>query len=324
MERITLGNDEFEGRNNAYVLLDGESVTLVDTGLSAPDIATDLEAGIEAAGGSVDRIDRILLTHWHPDHAALAGDLQARSGATVYVHESDAPLVREDPWDVLRPQLNRRFEAWDLPADKRAALREWIDETAPERGRPSAVEAFDDGATFRVSGRELEAVHAPGHTAGQTAFLFDSPGGREAVVGDTILPVYTPNVGGADIRLDHPLTTYLSSLDRLRREGLDRVWPGHRDPITDPAARIDRIRTHHRQRTERIVGLLREEGPLTPWAVAGHLFGELEGIHVLHGPGEAFAHLDHLAGAGAAVVADGRYRLGADPPDVRSIIDRGG
>jgi hypothetical protein len=43
--------------------------------------------------------------------------------------------------------------------------------------------------------------------------------------------------------------------------------------------------------------------------VSNDLFGELESIHVLHGPGEAHAHLEHLEAAGD-VISDGTdYQL---------------
>jgi len=45
------------------------------------------------------------------------------------------------------------------------------------------------------------------------------------------------------------------------------------------------------------------------WEVAPALFGELQGIHILHAPGEAYADLDYLSRE-ATLERDGRrYRL---------------
>ncbi|MFC6772029.1 MBL fold metallo-hydrolase, partial [Halorubrum pallidum] len=58
----------------------------------------------------------------------------------------------------------------------------------------------------------------------------------------------------------------------------------------------------------------------TPWEVSAELFGALSGIHVLHGPGEAYAHLDHLAAAGVAEHDGRRYRLVDSAIDVDSLF----
>jgi len=126
-------------------------------------------------------------------------------------------------------------------------------------------------------------VHAPGHAAGLCCFETES--GDEAFVGDALLPVYTPNVGGADVRVERPLERYVATLDRLIDRDYERVWPGHRDPIAEPTARADAILEHHRERTDTILAFLDDHGPADAWTVSAHLFGDLEGIHIVHGPG---------------------------------------
>jgi len=336
--RIPLGNTVFEGQNNAY-LVDGAVTTVVDVGISMPDVRDDLLDGLAAAGVSPGDIDQILLTHWHPDHSGLAGELQERSGATVRAHEADVPLISgdEDAAVDLRTLRQRRFDEWGVPDEKRAeleAVQSGFDSVA---GSPSDVESLVDGDRVPAGDGELEVCHLPGHAAGHVAFTFETgPECREAntdpaeepeadprfeaFVGDVILPEYTPNVGGADLRLERPLEQYMKSLDRLIGLDLDYAWPGHRDPIEEPSERARVIRAHHVERTRRVVDALREHGPADAWTVSAHLFGELEDIHILHGPGEAFAHLDHLERAGA-VERDGfSYRLVDPDPDISELF----
>jgi glyoxylase-like metal-dependent hydrolase (beta-lactamase superfamily II) len=174
------------------------------------------------------------------------------------------------------------------------------------------VTPLADGDRLHVGGRDLRVRHAPGHTAGSCVLEFDGDAGREAFVGDAVLPEYTPNVGGADVRVDRPLATYLDTLDALAARDYDRVWPGHRDPIDDPTGRIETIVDHHRERTERVVEVLREHGPADAWTVSAHLFGDLHGIHVMHGPGEAHAHLEYLAEQGLVERTAEGYRVRAE------------
>lgn len=350
MNRIQLGNTVFEGENDVYVL-DGETTALVDTGVALPDVRADLEAGLAERGVAFADVDAIALTHWHPDHAGLAGEIQAAGGADVFVHEADAPLVdgTETPL-TADPDLQREtFERWGLPEADQKRLRDFFDAVSADlSGRPADVTAIGDGDVLDVGGVALEAVHLPGHTAGLTGFAFDprevpdhEPVGREGrdpgraasrpprgesgapaelFSGDALLPRYTPNVGGADVRVDAPLAAYARSLARIVERDFDAAHPGHRERIDDPSRRAATILDHHRHRTRRVLEVLTDGGPATAWEVSAELFGDLVDIHVLHGPGEAFAHLDHLADAGV-VERDGvDYRLVDPDPDVDALF----
>ncbi|MFB6129443.1 MAG: MBL fold metallo-hydrolase [Salinigranum sp.] len=294
MEKVQLENTDFEGLNDVYILRHGGGTTLIDAGMNTPEMYEQLTAGLRAAGTSVEEVDRVLLTHWHPDHVGLAGDVKRESGATVYIHEEDAPLVREPAWRQMEPLYTRLFEEWGMPAAKRERLEERLDlEDDVLSGECIDVETVVDGDEFEVGEMTLEVVHAPGHTAGLSGFAFDGDEGRELFSGDALLPVYTPNVGGADIRVEHPLERYLETLVRLIGDDYARAWPGHRDVIEDPSGRAREIIAHHRDRTRKILDILGEE-PTDTWTVSERLFGELDDIHILHGPGEAYAHLEHL------------------------------
>lgn len=311
MERIALGNHEFEGRNNAYLLADGDDVALLDTGVATEETRDQLRAGLAAHGYTFEDVDTVVLTHWHYDHAGLAGEIQAAGGATVYAHADDAPIIRRDEAAVtaMLDRQRAKMAEWGMPPAKQDALMDVLTGSQQQAGDTVAVEPLADGDELAVAGRTLEVVHVPGHTLGLSAFAFDGPSGPEAFVGDAVLPVYTPNIGGADVRVESPLATYARSLERLIDRGFDRIWPGHRDPIDDPAGRARTILQHHRDRTRRVVETLRESGPADPWTVSARLFGELVSIHILHGPGEAWAHLDHLERHGLVERAGPTYRV---------------
>lgn len=310
MERISLGNREFEGRNNAFLLADAEETALVDTAVATQETSEQLAAALADRGFGFADIDTVVLTHWHYDHAGLAGEIQAAGEATVYAHAADADLISHDAGaiDSLREGQARRMVEWGMPDEKRAELEAFMGASLEAAGGdPVDVDPIEDGDVLEVAGHRLEVVHVPGHTAGLSAFAID--GGNEAFVGDAVLPVYTPNIGGADVRVEAPLSTYARSLERLIELGFERVWPGHRDPIDDPAGRARTILDHHRDRTRRVLGVLRERGPADAWTVSAELFGDLEGIHIMHGPGEAWAHLDHLERHGLVASDERGYRL---------------
>jgi glyoxylase-like metal-dependent hydrolase (beta-lactamase superfamily II) len=333
VRRIQLGNTVFEGKNAVYVLRGADDrLGLVDAGVAVRETRDELEAGLAGFGYDLADVDDVVLTHWHADHAGLAGAIQAASDATVHVHAADADLVagEQAAWDRYRDLEERRFEEWGLPAESRAALRSFLDAHADVTGEPVDVTTFADGDRLRVGGVDLDVVHLPGHAAGLCAFAFDPEDGegggrkgetgREAFVGDAVLPKYTPNVGGADLRVDSPLQQYVESLGRVVDADWRRVLPGHRDPIDAPAERARTILEHHRDRTRRVVDVLATHGPCDVWTVSAHLFGELERIHILHGPGEAWAHLDHLTEAGAVERDGNAYALVDEDVEVDALF----
>ncbi|MCL9817374.1 MBL fold metallo-hydrolase [Natronocalculus amylovorans] len=320
-EQISLSNTVFEGNNNVF-LLSGDTTALIDTGVSTPAVATELETKLGEHGFSFEDIDEIFLTHWHHDHAGLAGEIQQASGATVYAHSADAPLIAGDD-EALHAEKQRqeaKFDEWKIPPGPRSELIAFLETTLDIGGEPVSVTPIENGDRFEVNGTPIEALHLPGHAAGLTAYCFPGETGAEAFVGDVILPKYTPNVGGADVRVDRPLEQYISSLLTVIDRDFSRVWPGHRQVITEPTVRAATIIEHHQERTERVIDVLSEHGPADVWTVSAELFGSLSNIHILHGPGEAYAHLDHLAAEGIVAQEDRSYELIVENPDVESLF----
>jgi glyoxylase-like metal-dependent hydrolase (beta-lactamase superfamily II) len=313
MERIRLDNTEFEGRNAAY-LFDGERTVLVDTGLAAPAVREQVVDGLDAHGVAVEDLDEILLTHWHADHAGLAGAFQRASGAPVRAGAADAAIAGGEPAarEEMDATRNRKLAEWGLPEGPREELLAFFEAHGHEDGERADVTPLEDGETIRAGEETLTALSTPGHTAGHVSYVRED---GSVLTGDALLPHYTPNVGGADPRVDDPLGTYLETLDLFAEGGYERAYPGHRDPIDDPADRAREIRAHHRDRTRQVLAALAEHGPADAWTVSAELFGDLSGIHIIHGPGEAYAHLDHLRRHGLVERTDDGYAL-TEGPDV--------
>ncbi len=316
MECISLGNEEFEGRNNAYLFTTDETVGLVDSGVATANARETLKSGLAAHGLTFTDIDDLVLTHWHSDHAGLAGEIQDAGNSRVHAHRTDAPLVARgehaiETFDQLRESS---FQDWGIPEPELTELMDFLKNTNSIGGTSVDITPFNGGDQLTVGGQPLRVIHTPGHTAGLCCF--DLTDGT-LLSGDAVLPEYTPNIGGSDPRVDAPLQTYLRSLRTLDECGFDRFYPGHRETITNPADRISELISHHHDRTRRVLKTLERLGPADPWTVSAELFGDLSGIHVMHGPGEAYAHLDHLHTAGAIERVDGLYH----PPPKTVEID---
>jgi glyoxylase-like metal-dependent hydrolase (beta-lactamase superfamily II) len=141
---------------------DGQTVTLIDTGFPG-----NADAILKAIAPRT--ISTILVTHAHQDHAGSLAALKASTKATISMHPEDARYVAEGncrPLKVPSPTLVSRLVFWLL-------IRQ---------GRPRHVEAVDvdhkilDGEELPIAGG-IRAIHAPGHSEGQLAFLWNKHGG---------------------------------------------------------------------------------------------------------------------------------------------------
>ena len=312
VERIPVSSGGPEGTNSAYLL--PERGVLVDPGPPGEAAWRELRAGLRSAGVDVDAVDHVVATHWHADHVGLTTRLAAAADATIHMHERDAPLLAD--YEAARERRLRRDEAtmrsWGVPGDVAAAVVNG--DTPSPLPAETPVETHVDGDT--VAGATV--LHTPGHTEGHLALSVDD----DLFVGDTLLPMYTPNVGGSDTRASDPLASFLSSLDRLER--LDgTVHPGHGTAV-ETAGRVEAIREHHRTRSRRVFDCASRLDRPSPWAVARELFGEMAGVHAKFGAGEAAAHLARLADHGdvAEVSTDPlRYESRRRPDEAPTAVE---
>lgn len=148
---------------NAYLVDDGDTVTLVDTGM--PWHAGEIQNGIERIAGSLSAVDRVLITHYDFDHVGgLNSLIEAGLDAPVAIGVDDEPyLARRE-----RPSWNNRKGLFQRVTD--------LARNAPI----VSVDPVDDGDT--IDG--FDVYHTPGHTPGHTVFVNESM--SVAMVGDLV------------------------------------------------------------------------------------------------------------------------------------------
>ncbi len=196
---------------------DGDEVTLVDTGpAGSEDLIAAALAGI---GLDRDAVVRIVLTHFHDDHAGSAAAVRAWAGAEVVAHAAEAPVVRGD---VAGP----------FPADLLPVERELLAQVTA--GMPPAPPCPVDREVHEGDvlpfGGGAHVLHGPGHTDGSIALHL--PGPRVLFTGDTVA-----EHGGAVIlgpfNLDRARAA--ASFRRFVALDVDLALPGHGEPIAGTA-----------------------------------------------------------------------------------------
>jgi ribonuclease/clavin/mitogillin len=91
---------------------------------------------------------------------------------------------------------------------------------------------------------------------------------------------------------------YLASLERLRTMRLSRIYPGHGDPIDDPAQIIDQYLHHRRMRERQILDALMDGPARIPELVARIYVDVPSSLHDLAAQ-SVYAHLLKLKAEGA-------------------------
>ena len=143
------------GRYQAYLWRDEQSVTLIDTGEagSGPGIVDALQQ--IGLGGS--DLDRVVLTHFHDDHAGSAAEVASWGTGQVVAHAADAPVLRGEAvgpppnFTDFERELHARVAAGLPPAPPARVDREVRD-----------GDVLDFGGGARV-------ISTPGHTDGSIA-----------------------------------------------------------------------------------------------------------------------------------------------------------
>ena len=281
---------------HCYLLPGSDGWTLVDTGLGLPDAAERWEPVLAELDAPVIRI---VVTHFHPDHAGGGEDAQALTGARVHQGARDYEQCkrvwgRED-WSG---RLTDYLVAHGLPESLAEELRHEARIFAPFirfARDPERLREGDEVDGWRV-------LELPGHADGHICLLRDGV----LVAGDHLLQKITPTVGLYPDSRPDPLGDYLASLERTVELAPRLALPGHNDVVSDPAGRAREILEHHRRRLDDAAAALAPEGR-SAYEVSLSLFGmDLDASGRRFALAETLAHLERLVQEGRAA------REGAD------------
>jgi glyoxylase-like metal-dependent hydrolase (beta-lactamase superfamily II) len=267
---------------HCYLLPGSDGWTLVDTGLGLPDAAARWEAALEGV-----EVARIVVTHFHPDHAGGGEDAQAATGARVYQGADDYEQClrvwgSEDWSERLADYLQRH----GLPEETAAELRHESRIFAPFIRFARDPELLREGD--QVDGWRV--LELPGHADGHICLERDGV----LVAGDHVLGVITPTVGLYPESRPDPLADYQASLRRTIELAPRVALPGHGDTVFDPVTRAREILEHHERRLDQTAAALGPE-PRSAYEVSVTLFGRgLDASGRRFALAETLAHLERL------------------------------
>lgn len=211
------------GAVNWTILRDGADMTLIDAGY--PGDHADVLASLRQVGGSLEKLQAILVTHAHIDHiGSIPALLEHRpvpvlTGAREAAHTRREFLEQATPLDVAANLLRPGMLGWTAHIVSKGALS--------RRGVPSAT-AVTEGVAAPVPGAPVPLL-VPGHTSGHTCYVL--PQSRALVTGDALATGHRLSAAVGPQLLpaffDHDRAQAERSLQVIAKVDADLLLPGH-------------------------------------------------------------------------------------------------
>lgn len=262
---------------NTYLVGQGSDLAVIDPGPENSDHLDAILAAVEAG----QRISHIFVTHSHLDHSPLARRLSLQTGAPIYAFGP--------------PQAGRSAVMAALAQAGLAGGGEGVDaEFTCDVQLRHGDEVSGDGWTLRC-------LHTPGHMGNHISLAL----GDALFCGDHVMGWASSLVSPPD----GDLTDFMASCRLLARETWRVFYPGHGDPIVDPAGRLAWLIEHRLTREGAIIAAL-AAGIETVQAITQYVYADTAPALLPAAERNVFAHLVDLVGRGV-VHAQPKLELGA-------------
>lgn len=281
---------------NTWLLDDGNALAVVDTGLGHEQVRSHWNAVLAQDPRPVERV---VVTHHHPDHIGQALWLAARDGAPVLMTQGEY-LASHALWNQLPglcvPDMVELFRVHGLDAGR---LATFVDRgNSYRKGVPELPGRFHrlfDGDVIRIGGNDWRVIVGFGHSPEHASLYCQALG--LLISGDMLLPRISTNISVfAAMPESDPLRWFLDSLSRIKDlpdETL--VLPSHGRPFRGIRARVEQLEAHHRDRCDELLDAI--DAPRSAAELLTTLFPrELDTHQLMFAMGEAIAHLNYLAG----------------------------
>ena len=233
------------GTINCYLIKGEKGFTIVDTGAYTEEA---IALWSQALTG-IDRVEKVILTHNHPDHVGLAGWFQKQFHARVFMADKGyEELLKMRPLFKDRTYSNPFSILYSLHGGP-VIIEQENRYHKPEAYQFEPDELFQENQQLELGDCLYEAISTPGHSPDH--FCFYDQENQVLLVGDHILNSINPIVLSQK-QGDNPLEGYIQSLNKIKNLPVKHVLPGHGEPIDDLPARLLKMRLHYQKRWEQI------------------------------------------------------------------------
>jgi len=282
---------------NLWLLEDGDGWAAVDTGVCIDESKRVWEKTF--AGPMSGRpLNRVIVTHMHPDHVGCAGWLSDQFDAPLWMSREEYLLCRILVSDTGRatPAEGNRFYA---AAGFLPEQMDYYDKMFGMFGKyvspiPESYQRIMDGDRIQVGAYEWDIIIGRGHSP-EHACLYCAEI-NTLISGDQLLPTISSNVSVYPTEpLADPLADWLDSLQILKSRIPDDVLvlPAHGKPFRGAHQRLDALIAEHRDGLDKLAAIC--DQPKRSVDVFPALFkSQINANNLIMATGESLAHLNYL------------------------------
>ena len=285
---------------NLWLLADGDGWTVVDTGYNSSQSREIWRDVLENITGGAPP-NRVICTHFHPDHMGLAGWFAEEFGTPIWMtytewlqaHVAATRTITHDfdRWIAFFRDNGASTEMTDGFTEFRKQLKE------PWYRLPETLRRIQDQEVLKIGQHEWQVITGGGHTHEHASLWCEEL--SVLISGDQILPRITSNISLWYTEPEgDPLGDYFSSFGKfahLPRRVL--ALPSHDYPFRGVHGRLEMLRSHHELRLDSALEACSR--PLTATEAIPSLFAREIGPREFgFAIGETLAHLNHLVARG--------------------------
>ena len=287
---------------NLYLVEGERGWTIVDAGVDTA-VARTLWERVFSGLLASKPVERLIVTHYHPDHVGAAAYLCGRTGARLVMGETEYLTTRVHRLAGLADLAAEQgfYRAHGLSPEQLALMGDRLERyRSVVPALPSHYEPLRAGDHLRVGTMDAEVQCYAGHSPAQ--MLLFVPEHDLLFAADHVLAQISPNVSVAEDKPeDDPLGLYLASLAEIPSLIPDStlVLPGHRLPFFGLHRRCAELVAHHAARCVDIARFCRPEAPPTAAEIVPRLFTmELDAHQFWFAFSETLAHVNMMARRG--------------------------
>jgi len=285
---------------NLWLLRDGDGWTMIDCGYGRPAVRELIENVWANVLG--DRpVTRLIVTHFHPDHAGNSGWIAARWNLRPLMSQAEWLTANLARMDRVTDAIEPRAAFYRRHGLDESRVQQFFKDVLPYKDGvdlPLNFQRLRRGDIVTIDNEAWRIIVGEGHSPEHVSLYCAAR--RILIAGDMILPLITTNVStwqtepefdavGAFLRT---CRTFLDTLDPATL-----ILPSHRKPFVNVQHRLRELAVHHATRLNLMLSKAGREtsaGEMIDVMFSAGLDGHQLGFAM----GEAIAHLNHLVALG--------------------------